>query len=241
MTIWTFREWVREQEFESIFYSSLDEYKIYETHNDDKFKLYLNSLDDYSKNVTLNEAIILPENIKLNTHDSEKLNKQFQKQKIKFFNVLKNKNELRARYNPNTDETEVYYSENNSFEEIEAMIGHEMIHKVQNKLNVKYIEQATNLVNRINVRQEKMQDLMIINTVESMKEWQKLLKLNEKERLEFLQNSVFEKMAYAYSEVKMNKDMKLSDLLTKFKKSNFIIDNKLKKYIGMYWLIKDKI
>ena len=82
---------------------------------------------------------------------------------------------------------------------------------------------------------------MNINTVESMKEWQKLLKINEKERLEFLQNSVFEKMAYAYSEVKMNRDGKLSDLIDKFRKNGFLVDNKLKKYIGMYWLIKDKI
>ena len=241
MSIGTFREWLREQEFESNFYSEIDNYKNYETHNISKFELYSNISDTYTKITTLNEAIILPENIKINTYDSEKLNKQFEKQKIKFFNVLKNKNDLRARYNPKTDETDVYYSSSNSFEEIEAILGHEMIHKAQNKLNVKFIEQATNLVNRINTRQEKMQDLMNINTVESMKEWQKLLKLNEKERLEFLQNSVFEKMAYAYSEVKMNKDIKLSDLLNKFKQSNFIIDNKLKKYIGMYWLIKDKL
>ena len=82
---------------------------------------------------------------------------------------------------------------------------------------------------------------MNTNTIESMKEWQKLLKINEKERLEFLQNSVFENMAYAYSEVKMNRDGKLSDLIEKFRKSKFVIDNKLKKYIGMYWLIKDKL
>ena len=121
------------------------------------------------------------------------------------------------------------------------MLGHEMIHKAQNKLNAKFIEQAENLVKRINARQYKMNELMNINTIESMKEWQKLFKLNEKERLDFLQNSVFEKMAYAYSEVKMNKNLKLSDLLEKFRTSKFIIDNKLKKYIGMYWLIKDKL
>ena len=237
----TFREWLREQEFELNFYVEIDNYKNYETHNISKFELYSNISDTYTKITTLNEAIILPENIKINTYDSEKLNKQFGKQKIKFFNVLKNKNDLRARYNPKNDETEVYYSDKNTFNEIEAILGHEMIHKAQNKLNTKFIEQAENLVKRINSRQEKMSELMNINTIESMKEWQKLLKINEKERLDFLQNSVFEKMAYAYSEVKMNRDGKLSDLIEKFRKSKFVIDNKLKKYIGMYWLIKDKL
>ena len=224
----TFREWLNQKEYIDC-----------DIHNKKKFEMYSNSIDIHQNLLSLNEAIILPENIKINTHNQEKLNKEFNKYKITFFNSLKN--ELWARYNPKNDETEVYYSDKNTFNEIEAILGHEMVHKAQNKLNTKFIEQAENLVKRINSRQEKMSELMNINTIESMKEWQKLLKINEKERLEFLQNSVFEKMAYAYSEVKMNRDGKLSDLIEKFRKSKFVIDNKLKKYIGMYWLIKDKL
>ena len=223
-----FREWLNQKEYIDC-----------DIHNKKKFEMYSNSIDIYQNLLSLNEAIILPENIKINTHNQEKLNKEFNKYKITFFNSLKN--ELWARYNPKNDETEVYYSDKNTFNEIEAILGHEMVHKAQNKLNTKFIEQAENLVKRINSRQEKMSELMNINTIESMKEWQKLLKINEKERLEFFQNSVFEKMAYAYSEVKMNRDGKLSDLIEKFRKSKFVIDNKLKKYIGMYWLIKDKL
>lgn len=238
----TFREWLREKDFYNEIEQLSNQIEIYENHNKLKFEMYSSEPDTYNNIVTLNEAIILPENIKINTYNSDELNKQFEKQKIYFFNTGDTPNvKLWARYNSKTDETEVYYSNKDKFNEIEAMIGHEMIHKAQNKLNSKFIEQAENLVKRINSRQDKMNDLMNINTVESMKEWQVLFKLNEKERLEFLQNSVYEKMAYAYSEVKMNKDIKLSDLLNKFKKSNFIIDNKLKKYIGMYWLIRDKI
>ena len=223
-----FREWLNQKEYIDC-----------DIHNKKKFEMYSNSIDIHQNLLSLNEAIILPENIKINTHNQEKLNKEFNKYNITFFNSLKN--ELWARYNPKNDETEVYYSDKNTFNEIEAILGHEMVHKAQNKLNTKFIEQAENLVKRINSRQEKMSELMNINTIESMKEWQKLLKINEKERLEFLQNSVFEKMAYAYSEVKMNRDGKLSDLIEKFRKSKFVIDNKLKKYIGMYWLIKDKL
>ena len=223
-----FREWLNQKEYIDC-----------DIHNKKKFEMYSNSIDIHQNLLSLNEAIILPENIKINTHNQEKLNKEFNKYNITFFNSLKN--ELWARYNPKNDETEVYYSDKNTFNEIEAILGHEMVHKAQNKLNTKFIEQAENLVKRINSRQEKMSELMNINTIESMKEWQKLLKINEKERLDFLQNSVFEKMAYAYSEVKMNRDGKLSDLIEKFRKSKFVIDNKLKKYIGMYWLIKDKL
>ena len=224
----TFREWLNQKEYIDC-----------DIHNKKKFEMYSNSIDIHQNLLSLNEAIILPENIKINTHNQEKLNKEFNKYNITFFNSLKN--ELWARYNPKNDETEVYYSDKNTFNEIEAILGHEMVHKAQNKLNTKFIEQAENLVKRINSRQEKMSELMNINTIESMKEWQKLLKINEKERLEFLQNSVFEKMAYAYSEVKMNRDGKLSDLIEKFRKNGFLVDNKLKKYIGMYWLIKDKL
>ena len=223
-----FREWLNQKEYIDC-----------DIHNKKKFEMYSNSIDIHQNLLSLNEAIILPENIKINTHNQEKLNKEFNKYKITFFNSLKN--ELWARYNPKNDETEVYYSDKNTFNEIEAILGHEMVHKAQNKLNTKFIEQAENLVKGINSRQEKMSELMNINTIESMKEWQKLLKINEKERLDFLQNSVFEKMAYAYSEVKMNRDGKLSDLIEKFRKSKFVIDNKLKKHIGMYWLIKDKL
>ena len=227
MSIGTFRDWLNQKEYIDC-----------DIHNIKKFEMYSNSIDIHQNLLSINEAIILPENIKINTHNQEKLNKEFNRYKITFFNSLKN--ELWTRYNPKNDETEVYYSDKNTFNEIEAILGHEMVHKAQNKLNTKFIEQAENLVKRINSRQEKMSKLMNINTVESMKEWQKLLKINEKERLDFLQNSVFEKMAYAYSEVKMNRDGKLSDLIEKFRKSKFVIDNKLKKYIGMYWLIRDK-
>ena len=64
MAIGTFREWLREQEFEHNFYTKLDNYKNYETHNISKFELYSNISDTYTKITTLNEAIILPENIK---------------------------------------------------------------------------------------------------------------------------------------------------------------------------------
>ena len=48
-------------------------------------------------------------------------------------------------------------------------------------------------------------------------------------------------MAYAYQEVKNNISGKIADIIKKLERNGFIVDNKLRKYIGMYWLIKDKI
>ena len=157
----TFREWLREKDFYNEIEQLSNQIEIYENHNKLKFEMYSSEPDTYNNIVTLNEAIILPENIKINTYNSDELNKQFEKQKIYFFNTGDTPNvKLWARYNSKTDETEVYYSNKDKFNEIEAMIGHEMIHKAQNKLNSKFIEQAENLVKRINSRQDKMNDLI---------------------------------------------------------------------------------
>lgn len=74
-----------------------------------------------------------------------------------------------------------------------------------------------------------------------MQEWNKLRVKNIKIYNDYLYNTVYEKMAYAYQEVKSNTSGKISDIIDKLQRSGFIVDNKLKKYIGMYWLIRDKI
>ena len=48
-------------------------------------------------------------------------------------------------------------------------------------------------------------------------------------------------MAYVYQTVKENPTLTPNQLVKYFKTMGFNIDFKLKKYIGMYWLIKDKI
>lgn len=116
-----------------------------------------------------------------------------------------------------------------------------MVHKIQHKHSNKYFEQSENIVNQINNNEKKLIALFNQNTVESMKEWNKLRLKNIKIYNDFLYNTVYEKMAYAYQEVKLNTSGKISDIIKKLESNGFIVDNKLKKYIGMYWLIKDKI
>lgn len=48
-------------------------------------------------------------------------------------------------------------------------------------------------------------------------------------------------MAYVYQVVKENPNLTPNQLVKYFDKYGFNIDYRLKKYIGMYWLIKDKI
>lgn len=69
---------------------------------------------------------------------------------------------------------------------------------------------------------------------ESMKEWNELRLQNIKIYNDYLYNTVYEKMAYAYQEVKSNTSGKITDIIDKLKRNGFNVDDKLKKYIGMY-------
>lgn len=231
----TFREYLRELEVLDSNNRFYDELKLIEieieriqAHNDNILKF----------NMFLCEAVIEPEKIKINTYDNNKLNSEFQKYNI-IFNQGKFK--LNGYYDKVTDIINIFYSKNDKFNEIEAMIGHEMVHKIQHKHSNKYFEQSKRIVDEINSNENKLIDLFNTNTVESMKEWNKLRQKNIKLYNNYLYNTVYEKMAYAYQEVKLNTSGKISDIINKLEKMGFIVDNKLKKYIGMYWLIKDKI
>lgn len=231
----TFREYLKESE---TIYSNkkfYEELKIIETeieriqsHNDNLIKF----------NMFLCEAVIEPEKIKINTLDEDKLNKEFKKYNVIFH--LGNYS-LNGQYDKVSDTIDIFYSNSNKFNEIEAMIGHEMVHKIQHKHSNKYFEQSEKIVNKINSNELKLIQLFNTNTVETMKEWNILRVKNIKIYNDYLYNTVYEKMAYAYQEVKMNTTGKVSDIIDKLKRNGFVVDNKLKKYIGMYWLIKDKI
>lgn len=116
-----------------------------------------------------------------------------------------------------------------------------MVHKIQHKHSNKYFEQSEKIVKEINTNEKKLIELFNLNTKESMIEWNKLRQKNLKIYHNYLYNIIYEKMAYAYQEVKMNTTGKITDIISKLEKMGFVVDNKLRKYIGMYWLIKDKI
>ncbi len=231
----TFREWLREEEIKDSNNKYLKELKIIEK----EIKKIQNHNDNLIKfDMFLSEAVIEPEKIKIITFDEEKLNKLFQKFKIIFhFGNYK----LNGRYDKKSDIIDIFYSEEDELEEIEAMVGHEMVHKIQHKHSNKYFEQSEKIINQINTNEKKLIELFNTNTKESMRELNILRQTNLKIYNDYLYNTVYEKMAYAYQEVKMNTSGKIRDIIIKLERMGFVVDNKLRKYIEMYWLIKDKI
>lgn len=179
----------------------------------------------------IHEAVILPENVKIssNLENVEDLNKEFKKLNVIFH---LNNGALTAFYDQEKDEIHVNYNTSNTKLEIEAMIGHEMIHREQNKRSSgNYFEKAKKLtdeLNKIADKYNKTKDIKVF------KEYQDKIKFKNFD-------DSYEQMAYVYQVVKENKDLTPNQLVKYFEKFGFKIDFKLKKYIGMYYLIKDKI
>lgn len=175
------------------------------------------------------EAIINPGEIKIESKDINYLNNSFKKLKISFRD-----GPLLRGYNLE-NEIIIVIAKNDKLEEIEAMIGHEIIHREQIKKSDKYLEQTINLVNKIN------ELATLFNNTHDIK-YQK-----EREKLYnfFTNGSVYELMAYAYQLVKDRKNYKLntiSDIIDFYSKIlGYEAPKKFVKYVRMYWVIKDKI
>lgn len=224
----TFREYLIECEIDD-FYVDIKSYQDFynkeQTKSSNKFPLVL----------PIVEAVILPENLKINSDlaDINSLNKEFKKIKV-FFEINKGDNpkHLDAYYNQTEDEIYVFHSTKNTKLEIEAIIGHEMIHREQhNRSNGSYFERAKKLTAEINKIAKEYERT---NNPEIIKEYQTKLKFKNFD-------DSYEQMAYVYQTIKENPDLTPNQLVKYFTKFGFNIDFKLKKYIGMYWLIKDKI
>ena len=175
------------------------------------------------------EAIINPGEIKIDSKDVDYLNSSFEKLKISF-----REGPLLWGYNTGT-EIIIVISKNDKLEEIEAMIGHEIIHREQLKKSDKYMEQTISLVDRINKLATLFNDT---HDIKYQKEREKLYNF-------FTNGSVYELMAYAYQLVKDRKNYKLntiSDIIEFYSKIlEYSAPKKFIKYVRMYWLIKDKI
>lgn len=175
------------------------------------------------------EAIINPGEIKIESKDIDYLNNSFEKLKITF-----REGPLLRGYNTGT-EIIITISKNDKLEEIEAMIGHEIIYREQMKKSDKCMEQTINLVNRIN------ELATLFNNTHDMK-YQK-----ERDKLYnfFTNGSVYELMAYAYQLVKDRQNYKLNniaDIVDFYSKIlAYEAPKKFIKYVRMYWVIRDKI
>lgn len=178
--IGTFREWLEIQQINEEYFKNLEiienEIEQIQAHNDNILKF----------NMFLCEVVIEPEKIKVNTLDEDTLNKEFQKYNV-FFH--KGNQKLSGYYDKKVDEIHIFYTAKDTSGEIEAMVGHEMVHKIQNKHSDKYFEQSERIINQINSNEKKLIELFNTNTVESMREWDVLRKKNIKIYNDYLYNT----------------------------------------------------
>ena len=166
------------------------------------------------------------------THNIDELNKKF-----KDFDISFESGELRAQHNPKNDHI-IIYIDDSDFKTIEAMIGHELIHREQNKRSgEKYYEKTKKIVQEINA----VYNDYIIHQTEELKE------LYYKKLDYFTKGTSQEKIAYAYQMTKSRDDKDYNfktptDIVNYLERlPGFKLDNQFKKYIGMYWLIKNII
>ena len=223
-----FREFAKNKEIED-FYNNIKEIEDFHLREYNR---------NYYKNLSLipiNEGIILPENIKIKSDlkDVDSLNKEFEKEGVIFHykgNISKNK--MNAHYKQEKDEIHIFYGDNNTENEIEALIGHKMIHRQQHKKsNGNYFKRAKELTAELNKIADEFNKT---NDIKLFSEYKKKIKFKDFD-------NHFEQTAYVYQTIKENPNLNPPELLQLFKKWDFDINYRLKKYIGMYWLIRDII
>lgn len=253
----TFREWLRETEKEKVQIIKEHEYyteaqlmkdiKIYDSFQRMERAHEMSNEEKYNLNwveetIRLNENIIEPNKIHISSTDLENLNSKFNKFDIFFSRG----NELRAVYKQEKDEIEVFVSLQDETIEIEALLSHEMVHKEQNKRsNGNYFKECKKMISRVNVILDKKRKLIsepggILLHRDEIKELENEIKENY---LVFTHLNPFEEMAYACQAVieYSKKYSKINDIINHLIQDKFPITNRFKKYLYMYWLIRDKI
>ena len=257
MKIGTFREWLRETEKEKV-----QEIKEQQYYTENQLMKDIESYDSFQRMIRahelgaeslwntnwtenmiyLNENIIEPNKIKINTTNIEKLNKEFNKYKIYFGED----NYLHAFFKQESDEIHVFICQSDKVNEIEAMVAHEMVHKEQNKRSSNnYFKQSEIMINAINSLLDKKQKLILKpgGILTHRDEIKKLDNEIKEKYLVFTHLNPFEEMAYACQAVmEYSKEYhKLNDIINLLIIQGFPVTSRFKKYLYMYWLIKDKI
>jgi hypothetical protein len=205
------------------------------------FKDFFSSSNEYIYGIQqLYEDVIQPGVIKLQGLDMNKLNKQYNSADIYFHKSL-GKGDYNAHYDPETDEIHVYFGTSVSKLEVEAILSHELVHKEQHKRSGgKWFEQMKKEVDKIN------RNVELYNIApDDLKP--KIKNAFEKAKHIFEYGSPQEQMAYALQLVKERKKYNFKSPNEIAKKYKFVFNTnnmnfkKFKKYVGMYWLIKEKI
>ena len=256
----SFKEWLKEREQPFRLKQTIEKEHIYYT-----YKQLLEDIESFDKvqqmlrahslgidakfgtnfmqqSIILDENIIEPYKIKINTTNIEELNKEFNIHDIYF----EEGSELNGVYKQELDEIHIFISKSDKINEIEAMIAHEMIHKEQNKRSkgnyFKKVQKDIDVINKL----YKDKDKLIKEPGGILVHRDKIKILDQeirKKTLEFTHFNQFEEMAYACQAVKtyVKTHKNLNDIIDELLFRKFPITSTFKKYLYMYWLIKDKI
>ncbi len=198
----------------------------------------------------LKEGIIIPDKIKINTLNVKKLNKQFKDTNITFYGPEDEEYQSNqhsdtphaASYSGNKDyglaEISVFVDSDANIKKLETDIEHEILHSKQHKKSTK------------STMHPEMEDLMskaidhrIAGDDEKFKKTRDQV-LKKMEQRGYGWDTYYEKMAYAFTMVKRNKNAKnVNVVIDQMKKwlPGFPIDNQFKKYVGMYWMVRKEL
>ena len=235
MKIGTFSEWLKVQEdIEKFYNNDLKEIEQRILESEASIK---GNIEQYDIK-PLFEAVIEPHKIKIGTNNIDKLNKEFQKYKIIF---EYSPNEIRAKYDNKQDIIYIVFKKDTAFNVLEALIGHELVHREQHKKSGEnYFKQSEKVVKEINDLRDKINQIDMSDPEEA-KKFAKLYKRYNELLDTFLFLTPYESMAYAYQFVKEYYYLTPTGILDKLREDKIKINNVTKKYVAMHWLIKDKI
>jgi len=188
-----------------------------------------------------NEGIITPDNLKVKTSSTVKLSKLYNKYNI-FFELSDGSPQASyGNYDPKDDSINIQVPKNADLNTLNSVISHELLHREQNKRSGgDYAKWITKYGTGIN---DYIADFN--NKVDLGTSTQKGFDKIEQMRNTFRYGNTFELMAYAFQFVKVRKALgvKSPSELVKFidASTEVPINKKMKKYIGMYWLIKEQL
>lgn len=194
----------------------------------------------------LQEAVIVPDRIKITTTDIDELEAQFA-DTIVTFEEVDDINHTGGGYIPELDEIEVRVHPDMNLNSLEAIINHEIIHSIQ--------DQKSNMRMAASIEKERLQQKKITTKIQKLDmskpahvpKIMKLAKELEKTEVKRAFDNAEEKMTYAYMAVKMRGSENIKEVIKDFNNwwtkmtNGKKMDKRMLKYFYSYWMIKDKL
>ena len=186
------------------------------------------------------EAVIVPPKLNIKTNDIKKLNRQFKDTIISFNGYVKTPGEMNAAYIPEIDEIHIEITKDASYNTIEALLQHEIIHSIQ--------DSKSGMRMAASIEKERQQQIEVTNQIKKAKESDLPGLLKKLEQLEvkraFLNHE--EEMTYAYMAVKLRDSENPSEVIKKFQgwwnqETQTKLSKRFMKYFNSYWTVKDEL